>query len=267
MRHWLGCVVVAERVALSVTIGSHAVVAKLVDEKMLDFRVLRQTTEDVVVNKPAGMATELTTDRQGVSLIARIRKACAENVTPRLVHRLDRATGGVMIVSLTRGAASFYGEQIREGVWEKYYLARIAMPANKSATRALIGEHRAYLREESKAGQPRAVLVKAGGKPSFLQIRAIEPAPEREGEGHVLIRLLTGRLHQIRVMLSGMGYPLIGDDFYGGRDGPFYLEHTALWYVDCASREVRLAHDRNDPARETLAPAMQRALDEILRPA
>lgn len=247
-------------------IGSDAGVAKLVDEAKLGVRVIRQTPEDIVVNKPAGMATELTTDRQGTSLIARVRRACAEGVTPRLVHRLDRATGGVMVVSLTKAAASFYGEQIREGVWEKYYLARIAMPSTKTAMRAMIGEHRAYLREESQGGQPRAVLVKAGGKPSFLQIRAVEPAPQREGEAHVLIRLLTGRLHQIRVMLKGMGHPLIGDDFYGGAEGPFYLEHTALWYVDAASREVRLAHDRADPAREELAAAMRRALDEILRP-
>jgi len=254
-------------------------------------RLLKQTEADLVVLKPAGMATELTSDPKGVSLVSRIRGALPEKARRdvRLVHRLDRPTRGVMLIALSRAAAAFYGEQIREGLWEKYYLARIAMP-QRGVIRSLLGEHKAFIKEE----EMRARLVRAGGKPSFLHIRAIEPAPERPGEAHVLIKLITGRLHQIRVMLAGLGYPLIGDDFYGeavrgevgesegppkrgartsraagaapATRGDFYLEHIALWYVDFTTRDIVLAHDRDDPGRERVSPAMQKAIDSVLRP-
>lgn len=232
----------------------------MIDAARLGFPILRQTADDLVVVKPAGMATELTTDPRRTSLISKVRGAVAEGVTPRLVHRLDRVTRGLMMVTLSREAAAFYGEQIREGLWEKYYLARIAMPAKKDFGKVM-GSHKAYIKEEDN----RAKLVKAGGKASFLDVLAIEPAPERPGEAHVLIKLLTGRLHQIRVMLAGLGYPLIGDDFYGGREGPMYLEHVVLWYLDYTSREITVAHLADDPGREKLSAGMAIQLRGIAR--
>lgn len=236
----------------------------LIDVERLGLPVLRQTRDDVVVLKPAGMATELTTDPRRVSLVSRVRAACRDGVQVRLVHRLDRVTRGVVMVALSREAAAFYGEQIREGVWEKYYLARIPKPRPESDERhrELIGVHRAYLREE----EGRARLVRSGGKTSLLEILAVEGAPGRVDQCHVLIRLMTGRLHQIRVMLSGLGLPLVGDELYGGdaSEGPVYLEHTALWYVEATSREVMLAHLKEDAEREALSGAMRRALERVV---
>ncbi|MDX2114892.1 MAG: RNA pseudouridine synthase [Planctomycetota bacterium] len=237
----------------------------LIDQTRLNLRVLSQSPSDLVVVKPAGMATELTRDPKRSALISHIRAAAAEGVQPRLVHRLDRITRGVVVVALTREAAAFYGEQIREGVWEKYYLARIPTPDPRTNPlhQGLIGRHKAYIKEHEK----HASLVRSGGKTSFLEILAIEPAPGRQGQSHALIRLLTGRLHQIRVMFAGLGLPLVGDDVYGGSldEGPVFLEHTALWYVDAHTRELRLAHDPHDPEREPLAPALRTALRAVLR--
>lgn len=235
--------------------------SRLINQAKVGFPILRQTADDLVVVKPAGMATELTTDPRRTSLISKIRGAAPEGVTPRLVHRLDRVTRGLMMVTLSREAAAFYGEQIREGLWEKYYLARIAMPPRKDLAKVM-GAHKAYIKEEDN----RAKLVKAGGKASFLDVLAIEPAPDRPGEAHVLIKLLTGRLHQIRVMLAGLGFPLIGDDFYGGREGPMYLEHVLLWYLDYTTREISVAHLEDDPGRERLAPGIAIRLRELLKP-
>lgn len=237
----------------------------LIDAARLPFPVLSQDAQTLVVHKPAGMATELTNDPRGVGMVSKIRRAAAEGVQVRLVHRLDRVTRGIVVVALTREAAAFYGEQIREGVWEKYYLARIPTPARGVD---LIGRHKAHIKEEGTHSK----IVRAGGKPSFLEVLAIEAAPGRKGESHALIRLLTGRLHQIRVMLAALGSPLIGDELYGGgepRDpggnGEMYLEHIALWYVDCASREIRLAHMEDDPERERLSGGMLKRLRAITR--
>lgn len=233
------------------------------DPARLGLPVLALDRHTVVVVKPAGMATELTSDPKGVSLVSRLRRAAAPGVRVRLVHRLDRATRGVMIATLSQEAAAFYGAQIREGLWEKYYVARIPMPPDREARLRLLGPQKGYIREEDG---PRARLVRAGGKPSLQEVLAVEAAPGRAGQAHALIKLVTGRLHQIRVMMAGAGYPLIGDPFYGGAPGEMYLEHIALWYVDYATRDVRLAHLHSDPEREALAPVMRKAVDRILRP-
>jgi 23S rRNA-/tRNA-specific pseudouridylate synthase len=237
--------------------------ANLIDETRLGLTVLSQSEHDVVVVKPAGMATELTRDPRRESLIWQVRNAVAEGIQPRLVHRLDRVTRGVMIVSLTKFAAAFYGEQIREGLWEKYYLARIPTPrpAEFPHHAQLVGRHKAFIKE----GTTKATIVRAGGKASFLEILAVDPAPGRPGESHALIRLLTGRLHQIRVMFAGLDLPLVGDELYGGAPGPLYLEHVALFYVDCATRDVRMAHVHDDPQREKLGPAISKRLARLVR--
>ena len=224
--------------------------------------ILAQSNDDIVLVKPAGVATELTRDPRRESLLSRLRAAVPEDVQPRLVHRLDRVTRGVIIATFSRQAAAFYGEQIREGLWEKYYLARIPTPKPDQFPHhaELIGKHKAFIKE----GETRATLVRAGGKPSFMDIMAIEHAPGRPGHAHALIRLLTGRLHQIRVMMAGLGLPLIADPLYGGAPGTFYLEHIALFYVDYTTREVRLGHRRDDPEREELAPALARRLRQLV---
>ncbi|HBS29165.1 MAG TPA: hypothetical protein DEB06_06865 [Phycisphaerales bacterium] len=202
------------------------------------------------------MATELTSDPKWSSLISKVRQACPDGVKPRLVHRLDRVTRGIVVVALTGAGASYYGEQIREGMWDKVYLARIPRPdpRRNPLHEGLVGKHKAFIKEVDK----RAVIVRAGGAPSFLEVLAVEPAPGFAGEAHALIRLLTGRLHQIRVMLAALGLPLTGDDFYGGapRGGGFYLEHAVLRYIDCTTRDLTVAHVRDDPERERLGPAL-----------
>jgi 23S rRNA-/tRNA-specific pseudouridylate synthase len=234
-----------------------------IDRDTLGMPVLRESDADLVVVKPAGMATELTSDPRRASLISRVRLAAGQGVTPRLVHRLDRVTRGVMIVTLTKQAAAFYGEQIREGMWDKYYLARIPRPDPKRNPlhEGLVGKHKAHIKEEDK----RARIVRSGGKVSLLEILAIEEAPGFPGQSHALIRLLTGRLHQIRVMLAGLGLPLVGDRFYGGAEGEMYLEHIALWYVDFTTRDMKLAHLAEDPEREAISARLRDRLGLVVR--
>ena len=71
----------------------------------LDLPVLFESMHELAVVKPAGMATELTSDPKGVSLIARVR---AGGVTAKLPHRLDRVTRGIVVVALTDEAIRFH---------------------------------------------------------------------------------------------------------------------------------------------------------------
>jgi len=184
-------------------------------------RVVDRTPGALVVVKPAGLASELTRDPAGDSLVQRLR-ADGENDV-RLVHRLDLPACGLMLVARTPAAAAHYSREIEARRWQKWYVARLAQPV--AAARRLVGSHKAYLRTEGRV----ATVVRSGGKPSFLDVVMAAPAPEDAHWSHVLIRLHTGRFHQIRAMMAHACAPLAGDTTYGGEGvWPLYLEHVVL---------------------------------------
>lgn len=238
------------------------------DRSRPELQVLRETPYEVIVIKPAGMPSELTSDPRGVSLLSRLHRAYPPPLEPKLPHRLDRVTRGVMLVALTQDAIAFHNEEIKARRWGKFYIARVHQPPNSDIA-SLIGRHKAYL----KTVRHRATIVHSGGKPSFLDILAIQPAPGHSGQYHVLVQLLTGRFHQVRAMLAGLGIPLAGDRFYAD-DGlrrqagtgwsDFYLEHIILKYVDFELRAAQVAHLRDDPDREPVARAMKAEIEALL---
>jgi 23S rRNA pseudouridine1911/1915/1917 synthase len=231
----------------------------MIDSDRLRLAVLHETPHDIVIVKPAGLASEASRDPGADSVVSRLRRALPDEISPRLVHRLDRPSGGLMLVALSRDAAAFYGSEIAAGRWRKVYLARTAAPLDEGRRAALHGAHRAYLRERSR----RVEIVRSGGKPSYLEVLAASATPGREGELHLLIRLATGRRHQIRAMLAGLGAPLVGDVTYGGPHGPFYLEHVLLEYRDFTSGEIvqrrSVIDAEHEPVARSIVDAMERA--------
>ncbi|HBU11294.1 MAG TPA: RNA pseudouridine synthase [Clostridiales bacterium] len=125
-----------------------------------------------------------------------------------LVHRLDRPAGGVMVFARTSKAAARLAGQMRRHTFEKDYLV---------VTRAGIpkaGTLKDWLLKDSAANRTRVAKEgEAGAKYAELSYRV---AGEKEGLALLKIRLVTGRSHQIRVQLSHMGAPLVGDVKYGG---------------------------------------------------
>ena len=231
--------------------------APALDRAALGVPVAFETAHEAVVVKPAGVATELTSDPGGSSLLARVARAAPPGAEPRLPHRLDRVTRGFVLVALSADAVAAHNERIRAGAWSKWYVARLA-PGGDPA--GLLGEHRAYLKRVGR----RAEVVRAGGKPSFLEVVATEPAPGRPGESHALIRLLTGRYHQIRAMLGALGAPLVGDALYGGPRGPLYLEHAGLRFRPFRAEGDATLFRRDDPDREPIEPALLDRLEAEL---
>lgn len=185
---------------------------------MAPISLLQVTPYELVVFKPAGLASELPRDPNADSLLTGLRAEGFDNL--RLVHRLDAPTCGVMLVARNAEAAAYYSQEIAARRWKKVYIATVAAPLDRAHT--LIGDHKAYLSTEGRIAR----LVHSGGKPSFLTI--VHASPADHAGTHLLIRLHTGRFHQIRVMLAGLGAPLVGDALYNGPAGTFYLEHVML---------------------------------------
>ncbi len=187
---------------------------------MAPLSVLHISPHEIVVCKPPALASELPRDPHGDSLLTRLRDQGYDGL--RLVHRLDAPASGVMIVARTAAAAAYYSAEIEARRWKKIYVADVALPVSRA--KDLIGDHKAYLSTDAR----RATIVRSGGKPSFLTIAHVAPAGDAN-RSHVLVRLHTGRFHQIRVMLANLGAPLSGDTLYGGPDGhTIYLEQVLL---------------------------------------
>ena len=195
--------------------------------------ILIQTDREAVVYKPAGMATQLSDDVKGSSLESLLKRELGKKDI-FFPHRLDRVTRGLLIVAFDKETAAYYSVQIRIGKIEKYYLCE-SEKVTPEDIKILCGNHKRYIKTEK--GKSR--IVNSGGKPSFLEIISIDPVPESEDRFKIFIRLITGRTHQIRVMLADMGIPLCGDRLYNpdSKHKIFYLEAAVLKYTDTEGKE------------------------------
>lgn len=223
--------------------------------------IVSSTAHALIVVKPAGLPCELPYDDGADSVIRRLSATGETDL--RLVHRLDAGACGLLVVARTAAAAAHYSSEIAERRWHKWYIARVA--ASGRQAEGLVGAHKAYLKTEGR----QARIVRAGGKPSFLDVVSVAPATGAPGMSDVLIRLHTGRFHQIRAMLAHLGAPLAGDTRYGGpASSGFYLEHVLL-----AARPFGLERleglDRYEcwraplhPDRPPWHPSLAAALDE-----
>ena len=226
----------------------------------LPFTVLKESANELVVWKPAGLSSELPRGNRDPSLKSLVAARFPQH-QPKLPSRLDRVTRGILVVCLTPEAITFHNAQIQARAWEKYYLARVAAPAGRSPSEFL-GEHKAFLSESNGLAR----VVRAGGKPSRLEILSATVVPERPDRWHLAIRLLTGRFHQIRVMCEALGLPLAGDPLYDPlkRDpGEFYLEHVILKYTDFDTRSPSTVFLPDYTGRGPLAPSLATLLSEI----
>jgi 23S rRNA-/tRNA-specific pseudouridylate synthase len=214
---------------------------------------LRRTDDDVIVIKPADLASQRAYGGDQ-SVVHLLQREYPHNHV-RLPHRLDKVTRGILLAALSQEAIQFYNRDIQAGGWDKFYIARVHRRSRRMM-QELLGEHKAYIRREG----PKARIVHSGGKPAEMEILAYERSPVLSHDVHVLIALKTGRYHQIRAMLSDMGSPLVGDDLYGGPEGRLYLEHALLRYTDVETQERRAAFLRDDPGRE---PVHERILDTL----
>jgi 23S rRNA-/tRNA-specific pseudouridylate synthase len=223
----------------------------------LSLRLIEVTPHEIVALKPAGLASELPRDPAADSLVGRL--AAQGYAGLRLVHRLDATSCGLMLVARSAEAAAHYAREIAARRWHKWYVAQVALASRKAEQ--LVGAHKSYLKVDGRSAR----VVRAGGKPSFLDVALATPVPGVPDESHLLVQLHTGRLHQIRVMLAHLGAPLSGDVRYGGTSGQaMYLEHVILGARTFASGEWRvwLAPDGDRPA---WAPALSDAVDARVR--
>jgi 23S rRNA pseudouridine955/2504/2580 synthase len=182
-------------------------------------RIVHEDSRLIVLDKPAGLAVH---GGSGVNLgaIEALRTLRPELATAELVHRLDRATSGCLLIARRRAALRQLHAMLREGAISKRYLALVKgdWPAGRTEIDAPLTVRRGAQGEARSAVDP-------DGKPARSRF---EPLERFGGLATlVAVTLPTGRTHQIRVHAAYAGHPVAGDDRYGDRTFNRELERQA----------------------------------------
>jgi 23S rRNA pseudouridine955/2504/2580 synthase len=163
----------------------------------------------IVLDKPAGIAVH---GGSGLTYgVIEALRSLRPNESLELVHRLDRDTSGCLLVARKRSALRVLHELLREGLFEKRYLALVKGAWNLGQKRIDVP-----LRTDTRVGGERTVRTAADGKEAISDFRPVQFFGNRATLLEVSIH--TGRTHQIRVHAAHAGHPVAGDEKYGDEE-------------------------------------------------
>ena len=165
----------------------------------------------IVLNKPAGLAVQggTNTERHVDALLDGLRFESAER--PRLVHRLDKDTSGVLLIARHAAAAAFFTRAFREKTTRKIYWAIVAGLPRPERGRIDLG--RCPKAAPARGGE-RVHADDEGGKSAVTYYRVLDHAGGRAS--WLALLPVTGRTHQLRAHCAALGTPILGDGKYGG---------------------------------------------------
>ena len=189
-------------------------------------KILFQDKALAVCLKPPGVISQ---DGPGETLPALLREQLGCDIFP--VHRLDREAGGVMIYAKTSRAAGALSAAMTRGEFQKKYLCIVRGRPEEEE-----GVWKDLLLHDKARNKSFVVKRMRGGvKEASLEYRLLA---EKDGLSLVLVRLHTGRTHQIRVQFASRGLPLLGDGRYGGGGGEMALWSCALAFRHPAGKRM-----------------------------
>ena len=203
----------------------------------------------IVLNKPSGLAVQggTNTSRQVDGMLEALRFELNEK--PKLVHRIDKDTSGVLVLARNRTWADRLTKAFREHTLPKTYLALVnSCPKNPA------GEIKAPL---EKCGEKS--LVSPDGKPAATVYKTLDEV----GSKFALVEAspLTGRTHQIRAHMEYIGCPIVGDDkYFGGEKRQKYASIPDKLYLHAYKIDLSALYNKKTVIKAALPEHFKKAL-------
>ena len=219
----------------------------------LPIEILYDDLDIVVINKPAGMVVHPAAGNPTGTLVNALLHHVKDlsgiggEIRPGIVHRLDKGTSGVMVVAKNDDAHRELTRQFHDREVEKEYVALAwGLVQQRKRINARIGrDPKNRIKMSTRASRSRSAITRVTWA--------------RDLQGVTLLRVViqTGRTHQIRVHLSAIGHPIVGDSLYGGvhRRVPHPLKAvTRLARPFLHAERLVITHPRTGERMEFMAP-------------
>ncbi|WP_373216938.1 RluA family pseudouridine synthase [Ruminococcus sp. 5_1_39BFAA] len=209
--------------------------------------ILYEDQDVMVVNKPKGMVVHPSAGHTSGTLVNAILFHCKGNLSgingvmrPGIVHRIDKDTTGALLICKNDAAHHDLAEQLKEHSIKRRYRAVVwgNLKDDEGTVEGPIGRH--------PVDRKKMAVNYKNGKDAVTHYTVLE----RFGNAtYVECRLETGRTHQIRVHMTSIGHPLLGDEVYGSCKNPWHLQGQALHAM-----VLGFVHPRTEEYMEFTAP-------------
>ncbi len=233
----------------------------------LPLTILYEDASIIVVDKCSGMVVHPAYGNPSGTLVNALLYHCKDLagingvLRPGIVHRLDKDTSGVMVVAKDDEAYHHLAKQFKNRTVKKVYRAIVygKVSGDEGLIDSDIGRHPSERKRMSTRTKK--------GRPAITRWRKVE-----EFESATLLDIFpqTGRTHQIRVHLSSIGHPILGDPLYGRKGRPGAIHDPVL--RDCVKRlnrqalhaeRLKFTHPRTGERVQFVSP-MPRDMEEVL---
>ncbi len=183
-----------------------------VEPEALPLRIVYEDDDVVVLDKPAGMVVHPAAGHRSGTLVNALLhhvkglSGIGGEVRPGIVHRLDRGTSGLMVVAKHDAAHQELSRQFSDREVEKEYVALVwgVVQAGRRIDAAIGRDPKDRQKMSTRARRARSAVTRVTWARHFKGVSLLKVA------------IATGRTHQIRVHLSAIGHPIVGDPTYGG---------------------------------------------------
>lgn len=194
-----------------------------VTAEAIPINILYEDQDLIVVNKPRGMVVHPAAGNYEGTLVNALLNHCTDLsgiggvIRPGIVHRLDKDTSGVLVVAKNDLAHIALTNQLKARQMNRIYLTIVhGRPKESGRIEGPIGRHPI---------QRKKMAIVPNGKPAITNYHVLEYFKQYS---FLEVKLETGRTHQIRVHLSHIGYPVVGDPVYGRKKEVVPIEGQAL---------------------------------------
>lgn len=221
----------------------------------IPIEIIYEDSDIIVVNKPKGMVVHPANGNPDGTLVNAIMAHCEDSLSgiggeirPGIVHRIDKDTSGLLVIAKNDKAHINLSEQIKNRQVNKIYVALV---------KGIISENEATINMpigRSKKDRKKMAVDK-NGKEAVTHFKVIKRYNKYT---YIKVKIDTGRTHQIRVHMSNIGYPIVGDIVYSNGKNDFGIEGQMLH-----AKELEFKHPITGKLMHFEAP-LPKYFEEIL---